>query len=126
MVIDSATLDPTHAYKLLIGSIIPRAIGWISSISKDGVANLEPISFFTGAGRKPPMVCSNVQPRSDGVTLKATFVNMRDTGEFVVNMVTLEQAHQIHKTAFEFPSEAETKIGSSVRCRFSRRVCLTS
>ena len=55
------------------------------------------------------MVCLNMQPRSDGVTLKDTFVNMRDTGEFVVNMVTLEQAHQIHKTAFEFPSEAETK-----------------
>jgi hypothetical protein len=40
MVIDSATLDPPHAYKLLIGSIIPRAIKWISTISKDGVANL--------------------------------------------------------------------------------------
>lgn len=91
---DSATLDPTHAYKLLIGSIIPRAVGWISSISKDGIANLEPISLFTGAGRKPPMVCLNMQPRSDGVTLKDTFVNMRDNGEFVVNMVTLEQGRK--------------------------------
>ena len=91
---DSATLDPTHAYKLLIGSIIPRAVGWISSISKDGIANLEPISLFTGAGRKPPMVCLNMQPRSDGVTLKDAFVNMRDNGEFVVNMVTLEQGRK--------------------------------
>jgi flavin reductase (DIM6/NTAB) family NADH-FMN oxidoreductase RutF len=103
MIIDSATLDPGHAYKLLIGSILPRAIGWISTFSTDGVANLAPISFFTGAGRKPPMVCLNLQPRSDGVTLKDTFVNMRDTGEFVANMVTLEQAHQMHKTALEFP-----------------------
>ena len=107
MVIDSATLDPPHAYKLLIGSIIPRAIGWISTISKDGVANLAPISFFTGACRKPPMVLFNLQPRSDGVTLKDTFVNVRDTGEFVYNMVTLEQAHQMHRTAFEFPPEAD-------------------
>src|SRR6266404_9714890 len=103
MIIDSATLDPAHAYKLLIGSITPRAIGWISTLSKDGVANLAPVSFFTGAGRKPPMVCINLQPRSDGVTLKDTFVNIRDTGEFVANMVTLEQAHQMHRTAFEFP-----------------------
>ena len=107
MVIDSATLDPPHAYKLLIGSIMPRAIGWISTISKDGVANLAPISFFTGACRKPPMVLFNLQPRSDGVTLKDTFVNVRDTGEFVYNMVTLEQAHQMHRTAFEFPPEAD-------------------
>src|SRR5579862_8846939 len=43
MIIDSATLDPASAYKLLIGSITPRAIGWISTLSKDGVANLAPI-----------------------------------------------------------------------------------
>ena len=61
MVIDSATLDPAHAYKLLIGCITPRSIGWISTLSKDGIANLAPISFFTGAGRKPPpMVCINL------------------------------------------------------------------
>ena len=36
----------------------------------------------------PPVVSISLQPRSDGVTLKDTFVNIRDTGEFVVNMVT--------------------------------------
>jgi hypothetical protein len=46
MVIDSATLDPPHAYKLLIGSIIPCAIGWISAISKDGVANLAQVAII--------------------------------------------------------------------------------
>jgi flavin reductase (DIM6/NTAB) family NADH-FMN oxidoreductase RutF len=107
LIIDSATLDPARACKLLIGSITPRAIGLISTLSKDGITNLAPISFFTGAGRKPPMVCINLQPRSDGVTLKDTFVNIRDPGEFVANMVTLEQAHQMHRTAFEFPPEVD-------------------
>ena len=113
MIIDAATLDPANAYKLLIGSIIPRAIGWISTVSADGVANLAPISFFTGAGRQPPMVCLSLQPRSDGVTLKDTFINIRDTGEFCFNMVTLEQAHQMHKTAFEFAPEEDEfeKVG---------------
>jgi flavin reductase (DIM6/NTAB) family NADH-FMN oxidoreductase RutF len=113
MIIDSSTLDPTSAYKLLIGSILPRAIGWVSTLSSDGVANLAPISFFTAVGRKPPRVSLSLQPRSDGVTLKDTFVNIRDTGEFVVNMATLPLAHALHRTAFEFDSDVDefTAVG---------------
>ena len=107
MIIDTATLDPASSYKLLIGSILPRAIGWVSTLSSDGVANLAPISFFTAVGRKPPMVSLSLQPRSDGVTLKDTFVNIRDTGEFVVNMVTLTHAHEMHRSAFEFASDVD-------------------
>jgi flavin reductase (DIM6/NTAB) family NADH-FMN oxidoreductase RutF len=107
MIIDAAGLDATSAYKLLIGSIIPRAIGWVSTLSQDGVANLAPISFFTGVGRKPPVVSLSLQPLSDGVTLKDTFINIRDTGEFVTNLVALPQAHQMHRTAFEFDSSAD-------------------
>jgi hypothetical protein len=40
MIIDGVTLDPVYAYKLPIGSIFPRAIEWISTLSKDGIANL--------------------------------------------------------------------------------------
>jgi hypothetical protein len=61
MIIDGSTLDPTAAYKLLIGSIVPRAIGWVSTLSTDGVANLAPISFFTAVGRQPPMVSLSMQ-----------------------------------------------------------------
>jgi len=108
MIIDADTLDATASYKLLIGSILPRAIGWVSTLSVDGVANLAPISFFTAVGRKPPMVSLSLQPRMDGVTLKDTFVNMRDTGEFVTNLVTLPQAFAMHRTAKEWePHEDE-------------------
>jgi flavin reductase (DIM6/NTAB) family NADH-FMN oxidoreductase RutF len=79
----------------------------ISTLSPDGVANLASISFFTGAGRKLPTVCLNLQPRSDGVTLKDTFINIRNTEEFAFNIVTLEQALQMHRTAFKFPPEAD-------------------
>jgi flavin reductase (DIM6/NTAB) family NADH-FMN oxidoreductase RutF len=106
MIIDGSTLDPTAAYKLLIGSILPRAIGWVSTLSTDGVANLAPISFFTAVGRKPPMVSLSMQARSDG-SLKDTFVNIRDTGEFCTNLASLPQAHQMHRTAGEFPSEVD-------------------
>jgi len=113
MIIDSSTLDAITGYKLLIGSILPRAIGWVSTLSKDGVANLAPISFFTAVGRKPPMISLSLQPRSDGVTLKDTFVNIRDTGEFVVNMATLAHAHAMHRSAFEFASDVDefTAVG---------------
>jgi flavin reductase (DIM6/NTAB) family NADH-FMN oxidoreductase RutF len=107
MNIDPSTLDATSSYKLLIGSILPRAIAWVSTISTDGVANLAPISFFTAVGRKPPVLSISLQPRSDGVTLKDTFVNIRDTGEFVVNMVSLPQAHEMHRSAFEFASNVD-------------------
>ncbi|MBW0102549.1 flavin reductase family protein [Pseudonocardia sp. KRD291] len=106
MIIDTSELDATAAYKLLIGSIVPRAIGWVSTLSVDGVANLAPISFFTAVGRKPPMVSLTMQPRSTG-ELKDTFTNIRDTGEFVTNLVSLPQAHLMHRTAQEFPSDVD-------------------
>lgn len=107
MIIDAATLDATAAYKLLIGTVVPRAIGWISTLSTGGIANLAPFSFFTVVGRKPPMVSISIQPRSDGVTLKDTFVNIRDTGEFVTNLASLAQADAMHRSAFEFPADVD-------------------
>jgi flavin reductase (DIM6/NTAB) family NADH-FMN oxidoreductase RutF len=107
MVIDPSELDAASNYKLLIGSILPRAIAWVSTQSRHGVANLAPISFFTAVSRKPPIVSISLQPRSDGMTLKDTFVNIRDTGEFVVNMATLGQAHAMHRTAYEFEPDVD-------------------
>lgn len=107
MIIDAAELDAAHAYKLLIGSIIPRAVAWVSTVSTEGVANLAPISFFTAVGRKPPMVSITLQPQADGVTLKDTFINIRDTGEFVTNLVTLPQADAMHGSAYGFEPDVD-------------------
>ncbi|MBT2597471.1 flavin reductase family protein [Arthrobacter sp. ISL-72] len=108
MFIDAESLDAKSAYKLLIGSVIPRPIAWVSTESTDGIGNLAPISFFTVAGRKPPRISLSIQPRSDGVTLKDSFVNMRDTGEFVTHLATLPQVLPLHISASEFePDEDE-------------------
>ncbi len=104
MIIDADDLDPTSSYKLLIGSILPRAIAWVSTKSTEDVGNIAPVSFFTVVGRMPPILSISLQPRSDGVTLKDTFVNIRDTGEFVVNVATIAQADAVHRSAFEFDS----------------------
>lgn len=107
MIIDSQDLDAKSAYKLLIGSIIPRPIAWVSTQSAEGVGNLAPISFFTCVGRKPPRVSLSIQPRSDGVTLKDSFVNIRDTGEFVTNLATLPQVSALHRSAIEFEPDVD-------------------
>lgn len=107
MIIDTADLDPTSSYKLLIGSVLPRAIAWVSTASPTGVGNIAPVSFFTVVGRFPPVLSITLQPRSDGVTLKDTFVNIRDTGEFVVNIASIAQADAVHKSAIEFDSDVD-------------------
>jgi len=55
LIIDPDTLDPRSRYKLLIGSVVPRPIAWTSTVSRDGVRNLAPFSFFTVASRNPPI-----------------------------------------------------------------------
>jgi len=107
MIIDASGLDATAAYKLLIGSILPRAVAWVSTVSTDGIGNIAPISFFTAVGRKPPMVSISLQPRSDGRTLKDTFVNIRDTGEFVTNLAVLPLADHVHHSANEFDAAVD-------------------
>ena len=101
MIINADDLDAAHTYKLLVATVVPRAIGWLSTMSVDGVANLAPFSFFTVVGRKPPVLSITMQPKSDGVTLKDTFINIRDTGEFVANLTTLPLAEAMHKSAAE-------------------------
>ena len=88
MILDANDLDPVSTYKILIATVVPRPIAWVSTLSTDGVANLAPFSFFTVVGRAPPTLSITMQKRSDGVTLKDSFVNIRETGEFVTNLVT--------------------------------------
>ena len=65
MIIDPDALDPRDRYKLLIGSVVPRPIAWTSTLSRKGVRNLAPFSFFTVASRNPAMLCISVGPRVD-------------------------------------------------------------
>jgi flavin reductase (DIM6/NTAB) family NADH-FMN oxidoreductase RutF len=107
MILDVDALDAAQTYKILIATVVPRPIGRISTLSKQGVANLAPFSFFTVACRKPPILSISIQHRSDGFTLKDTCVNIRDTGEFVANLVTLPLTEGMHRTAFEHPPEVD-------------------
>lgn len=78
---------PRDPFKALVA---PRPIGWISSMAADGVANLAPFSFFNAISDSPPMVAFSAGPRPTphrgGV--KDSLANVRETGEFVVNLVS--------------------------------------
>jgi flavin reductase (DIM6/NTAB) family NADH-FMN oxidoreductase RutF len=93
-------------YKLLIGSIVPRPIGFISTRAKDGVLNLAPYSFFSAVCSNPPIVLFSTVIRKDGTT-KDTLNNVRETGEFVVNIVSESIAEKMNMTSAEVPSDVD-------------------
>lgn len=64
--------------------VMPRPIGWISTLSAEGVANLAPYSFFNAVCGEPPFVMFSSVGRKDSQR------NIEATGEFVVNMATAD------------------------------------
>ncbi len=79
--------------------IVPRPIGWISTIAANGDVNLAPFSFFNAVAYTPPMVmfaCNG--PHAEG-GIKDSLHNIRETGEFVVNIVSYDQRHAMNATS---------------------------
>ena len=99
MEITPGTMPWQSIYKLMIGSIVPRPIGWISTVDEAGRPNLAPFSFFTAAGANPPHVLFAPMIRDTDGQIKDTVHNARTTGEFVVNIVGEPLAGQMNITA---------------------------
>jgi flavin reductase (DIM6/NTAB) family NADH-FMN oxidoreductase RutF len=92
MEISPNALPRQSIYKILIGSVVPRPIGWISTVSASGQPNLAPFSFFNMVCPKPPTVLFCPMIRGTDGNPKDTLNNVRATGEFVVNIVSEELA----------------------------------
>ena len=103
MKIDPAHTSQKDVYKILTGSVIPRPIGWISSISKDGILNLAPFSFFNAVGEDPPHVMFSTV-RSGNIN-KDTLNNVLETKQFVVNMATEELVEAMNASSVNLPPE---------------------
>ena len=102
------SIDPTknterENYKLLIGSIIPRPIAFVTSISQDGVLNGAPFSYFNIVSSNPPLVSVSIQ-RSGGKQ-KDTARNILETKEFVIHVVDELNVDQINQTAASLPPD---------------------
>ncbi|MEE8187701.1 MAG: flavin reductase family protein [Kiloniellales bacterium] len=86
--------------------IVPRPIGWISTLGADGVVNLAPYSFFNGVASDPPMVmfASNGSP---SIPEKDTLRNCEATGEFVASLATWDLRDQMNRTSAPVAAEID-------------------
>lgn len=90
------------AYKLLIGSVLPRPIAFVSTVDAEGNANLAPFSFFTGICADPMLICFAPMLRGTDGEKKDTLRNIEATKEFVINVVSEDFAEQMNNTAIEY------------------------
>jgi flavin reductase (DIM6/NTAB) family NADH-FMN oxidoreductase RutF len=105
MEIDPTTIPHQSIYKILTGSVLPRPIGWISSIDMDGRPNLAPFSFFNVVCSNPPTVLFCPLIRGTDGRPKDTLNNIRATNEFVVNIVTEELLYAMNASSIEGPPD---------------------
>jgi len=110
-------VSPKENYFLLTSLVVPRPIAWVSTLSREGVANLAPYSHFNNCSSDPPIVLF----ASNGV--KDTLVNIRESGEFVINVVSHHLRHQMRITSAAWPhgvDEFEKAGLSTAKSRFVR------
>ena len=102
--IGKGTPDP---FSTLNAIVVPRPIGWISTLSADGVPNLAPYSFFNAVAYSPPQVmfAATSNHRSGG--LKDAVFDAQTTGEFVVNVATWELRERMNASAVPAPREID-------------------
>ena len=95
MIINPDKQSYQNNHKLMIGSILPRPIAFVSTISTDGILNLAPFSYFNGVCSNPPSIMFAPSRRGyDGQT-KDTLNNIKETKEFVINIVSEDFAKQM-------------------------------
>lgn len=102
MIIDPHDHPYGDIYKLMIGSIVPRPIAFVSTVNAAGVPNLAPFSFFNAVCSNPPIVLFSTVIRANG-THKDSLNNVEATKEFVINIVSEEFAGKMNITSAEYP-----------------------
>jgi flavin reductase (DIM6/NTAB) family NADH-FMN oxidoreductase RutF len=116
--IDPRTVDPTAVYKLLISSVVPRPIAWVSTADAAGVRNVAPFSFFMAITDDPPTIAFSSSPRPAAPRAPApgpgaprpkkdTLQNIEATGCFVVNVVDDALAEQMNVTSGEYAPDVD-------------------
>jgi flavin reductase (DIM6/NTAB) family NADH-FMN oxidoreductase RutF len=119
MQLDPRTTDPVSVYKLLISSVVPRPIAWVSSVDAQGIRNLAPFSYFMAITDTPPTIafsCSSREGAKEGVgessshgapMFKDTLKNIEATREFVVNIVDDACAEQMNLSSGDYPPDVD-------------------
>ena len=102
MEFDLTRLSSGQCYKLLAAVVVPRPIALVTSVSADDRVNAAPFSYFNLMGHDPPVVAIGLGNRTRE-TPKDTVRNVRETGEWVVNIVSEDIADAMNRCATDFP-----------------------
>ncbi len=117
-------IDPAaqvgSVYHLMTSTIIPRPIGWASTLSADGVPNLAPFSFFNALSGEPPYLMLSIGRRAGAA--KDTLANILATKEFVVNIVGEHVAVHMNLTSGNYAPAVDEFAVSGVTRAPSRKV----
>lgn len=106
MHLDLATLSPRDRHRWLTPLIAPRPIAFVSTLSAAGVGNLAPFSFFAMGGQNPQGVA--ICPTADRHgNPKDTLRNIRETGEFTINIVSRAMAERVNQASAPYPPEVD-------------------
>lgn len=112
--IEPHTLPWQDAYKLLIGSVLPRPIALVSTVDAEGTANLAPFSFFTAICAEPMLVCFAPMLRGGDGHRKDTLNNILQTNEFVINIVSEPLAAPMNACSREYPPDVDEFLQSGL------------
>ncbi len=104
MTFDFEKLDYRQCYRLLISTVVPRPIALVTSLSRQGRVNAAPFSFFNVMGHDPPVLILGIEQGNDGQA-KQTAKNIRQTHEFVVNLVSEAMLEGMLICANSFPED---------------------
>ena len=107
-------LSVPEVHKLLLGGVAPRPIALVSTISKDGINNLSPFSFFNAFGANPPVVAFSPSRRGKDATLKDTYNNLIAVKECVIQVVTHSMVEQVSLASAEYAPDVDEFIKSGL------------
>ena len=95
---------PHNPFKAIV---VPRPIGWISTLNAEGVPNLAPYSFFNAVADNPPQVMFSASNNHKYGGLKDAVADAQSTGEFVVNVATWDLREQMNASAVPAPHDVD-------------------
>jgi flavin reductase (DIM6/NTAB) family NADH-FMN oxidoreductase RutF len=113
MIVSPSDLSHSELYGLLLNSVAPRPIAWVSTMSASGQLNLAPFSFFNVVCVDPPLLAfapglrRPKQPEAARGEAKDTLRNIRETREYVVNVVTYELREAMNLSSGEYDASVD-------------------
>lgn len=121
MFLDFEKLEPKSRYKLITASIVPRPIALVTTRNKDGSTNAAPFSFFNVFSEDPPLVVLGLQTKPDK-SLKDTTTNIRNNGEFVVNLVDDKMVEKMVVCASDYPKGESEPVHAGLKLSQSKKI----